>query len=69
MENDHTTEQKDPGPWRHYADASMFLLGLAGAAWEIFVDKSQNWYIYALILALLRLGPEILDRVERIAKK
>lgn len=39
----------------------MFGLGLAGAAWEIFSDHSQNYYIYALIFALLRVGQGALD--------
>lgn len=47
----------------------MFSLGIAGAAWEIFRDHSQNYYIYALIFALLRVGQGALDLAAKMFTK
>jgi hypothetical protein len=52
------------GRARAWADAILFSIGAAGAAWEIFWDHSQNYFVYALIFALLRLGAGILDKAQ-----
>ena len=57
------------GRARALADTLMFSLGIAGAAWEIFRDHSQNYYIYALIFALLRVGQGALDIAAKIFAK
>lgn len=54
------------GRARAVADSIMFSLGIAGAAWEIFRDHSRNYYIYALIFALLRVGQGALDVAAKI---
>lgn len=53
------------GSWqpKTRADWIAFSLGLAGAAWEIFYDHSDNYFVYILILALLRLWQAIADLV------
>lgn len=51
---------------RTWADLIMFGLGLSGAAWEIFVDRSENFYVYGLIIILLRLGREATELIRAV---
>lgn len=55
--------------WTAYGNAILFLIGASGAVWEIFHDRSQNPYVYALILALLRLGSNLLERVGDVLRR
>jgi hypothetical protein len=54
------------GRARAWADGILFVIGAAGAAWEIFWDHSENYFVYALIFALLRLGAGILDKFQTV---
>lgn len=56
-----TDRDTEPRRWRWVPDAILFSIGAAGAAWEIFYDQSDNLYVFALIVALLRLGGGTLD--------
>lgn len=47
------------------ADWIMFTLGISGAAYELFIDDSQNYFRYVLILALLRLWQTVADALGR----
>lgn len=49
-------EREREGRRRWIPEAILFTIGAAGAAWEIFYDQSSNVYVFALIVALLRLG-------------
>ena len=51
---------------RWIPDAILFTIGAAGAAWEIFYDQSQNVYVFALIVALLRLGSGAFDAAREL---
>lgn len=63
------TAQRRTRSWRGIGDGLLFAIGAAGAAWEIFHDHSQNYYIYALIIALLRLGSGVLDKLEAVLRR
>lgn len=59
-------DQQPAARWRGAADIVLFMIGAAGAAWEIFYDQSENLYVFALIVALLRLGSGALDAASRL---
>lgn len=63
MEGDRNSR---PGRWRGAADVVLFGIGAAGAAWEIFWDQSNNLYVFALIVALLRLGSGALETARQV---
>jgi hypothetical protein len=47
------------------ADWLMFSLGMGGAFYELFIDQTQNYFRYILILALLRLWQSAADLMRR----
>lgn len=62
-------DRREPIKWRSVGDAVLFGIGAAGAAWEIFVDQTSNYYVFALIVALLRLGSGLLDKAREALGK
>lgn len=59
----------DVPKWRQVVDMLGAALGLGGAAFEIFYHQGDNYFVYVLIIFLLRSGTALAEKILEMMKR